>query len=458
MADPVRNDPRRAAEGELSEWRGWRRFDRMVVRYAILAIAVLVIVLVTFDRIEYLNSQYRLYQRTRLDIRTLLQLQLDEETGIRGYAATLSPPFLEPYQTARPQLIALLVRLSPSFDPDRPDGLALADFARQHSRWEGMVAVPIAKDPRSPDNAARERLGRAFVDRMRADVWAIDAWYARLGADAGNQARILEYLCAGLIVALIALAGLIAYVSERRSARHEERLLVDLVENRDSATRLSDWRSKVVAMLAHDFKSTLGVISAYVGLLEDFPERRGDPQIYRGMEGAVKELAAMADEALLMARVAAGNLKIALAPQDLAGILDEIARRYSGRREVRLDRANGDLFVRGDRAYLLRAFDNIVGNAIKYSPEETPVDVRAGRNAAGDAVVTVRDRGRGIDPEDVPHVFEAYWRSSTASSEGGTGVGLFVVKKIVDAHHGTVAVQSPLGEGTTVTVTLPAAR
>ena len=121
--------------------------------------------------------------------------------------------------------------------------------------------------------------------------------------------------------------------------------------------------------------------------------------------------------------------------------------------------AHGDLAaVSGDPDALRSAIQNIVGNAVKYSPDGATVDVAA--TAQGPAVqIRVVDRGLGIDKDDLPHIFKPFYRGrrAVAAEVRGSGVGLSVVRHVIDAHHGTIAIDSRAGEGTTVTVVLPAA-
>jgi signal transduction histidine kinase len=94
--------------------------------------------------------------------------------------------------------------------------------------------------------------------------------------------------------------------------------------------------------------------------------------------------------------------------------------------------------------------DNIIGNAVKYS--EQPVDIRISEDR-GYVRVSVMDRGVGISEADLPHIFEEFWRSENMQwSKRGSGVGLFIVKQIMEAHNGSIRVESAIGKGTTVTL------
>jgi two-component system phosphate regulon sensor histidine kinase PhoR len=117
--------------------------------------------------------------------------------------------------------------------------------------------------------------------------------------------------------------------------------------------------------------------------------------------------------------------------------------------------------VPGDRDELERVFDNLVENALKYGAAGKRVEIRLGRDAGPDgrpeAVVSVRDYGPGIAPEHLPRLTERFYRVDVGVSraEGGTGLGLALVKHILNRHHGRLIIESKLGEGATFTVRLP---
>ena len=120
--------------------------------------------------------------------------------------------------------------------------------------------------------------------------------------------------------------------------------------------------------------------------------------------------------------------------------------------------ANGALpAVTGDAAALRSAVQNIVGNAVKYSAKGGLVEVGA-RAGDGGVEIRVADRGLGIDAADLRHIFEPFYRGRRAvdAQIRGTGVGLSVVRHVIGSHNGTIAVDSHVGEGTTITVKLPA--
>jgi two-component system sensor histidine kinase ResE len=113
--------------------------------------------------------------------------------------------------------------------------------------------------------------------------------------------------------------------------------------------------------------------------------------------------------------------------------------------------------ILGNRDQLERVFTNVLDNAVKYTPADGRITVSLDR--AGDRYrATVRDTGRGIPPDELPHIFDRFYRADRARARqhGGTGLGLAIAEAIVAAHGGTITAESALGAGTAVHVTLPA--
>ena len=111
----------------------------------------------------------------------------------------------------------------------------------------------------------------------------------------------------------------------------------------------------------------------------------------------------------------------------------------------------------GDRNLLSQALGNLISNAIKYSPGDAPITVGV-RLDGDEVVVTVADRGIGIPQDDMGRLFERYYRGRNVSGVVGTGVGLYLVKIVVDLHGGSITVESREGEGSRFTMRLPSRR
>jgi two-component system phosphate regulon sensor histidine kinase PhoR len=112
--------------------------------------------------------------------------------------------------------------------------------------------------------------------------------------------------------------------------------------------------------------------------------------------------------------------------------------------------------ILADRSAMIRALQNLIGNALKYGNQGNWLSVRA-EAAGSDVLISVEDRGAGISPVDLPHIFEPFYRAAAVvdAQIQGSGLGLALVKQVVDAHHARINVDSTLQKGTTFTIILP---
>ena len=247
------------------------------------------------------------------------------------------------------------------------------------------------------------------------------------------------------------------------------RALRETIGERDeTAARLQDalrTRDEFLAAAAHDLKSPLSSIKIGAQMLVRRVERGGsaDPQLVREgltrIDQTATRAAAQVDELLDLARLQMGGpLELERQPVDLVdltrGVLAEHALA-SDRHELRLASDEPEVVGDWDEPRLRRVVGNLVDNAIKYSPNGGPVDVRVSREG-DEAVLAVADHGIGIPTAEMERIFERFQRAANVVGRiKGTGLGLASARHIVEAHQGTIRVESREGEGTIFTVRLP---
>jgi PAS domain S-box-containing protein len=241
-------------------------------------------------------------------------------------------------------------------------------------------------------------------------------------------------------------------ISERKEA--EERLRV--------ADRRKD---EFLAMLAHELRNPLAPIGAAadllrIGRLDEARVRQSSAIIGR----QVRHMTSLVDDLLDVSRVTRGLVKLARAPVAARTIVEEAIEQvrpmFEARRQaldVHLD--DPDATVLGDKARLVQVLSNLLNNAAKYTPESMRIGVSATVDAAqGRLVLAVRDEGIGMEAALTRHVFDLFTQAQRSSdrSQGGLGLGLALVKHLVELHGGTVACASPgLERGSSFTVALP---
>ncbi|HEX3702180.1 MAG TPA: ATP-binding protein, partial [Vicinamibacterales bacterium] len=229
--------------------------------------------------------------------------------------------------------------------------------------------------------------------------------------------------------------------------------------------RLARQQMEFVAAVSHELRTPLAVIcSAGENLADGVVADGAQVKRYGALvETEGRRLADMVERVLEFAGITAGTMRIARVGVDVARIVADAVGGLGGEaREgsvrVEMHDEGVQLAVMGDAAALRSAVQNLVGNAVKYSPAGTTVDVSTGVH---ETMVRVRviDRGLGIDAADLPHVFKPFFRGRRAldAEIRGSGVGLSVVRHVVEAHQGRIQIESRPGEGTTVTLELPRA-
>jgi signal transduction histidine kinase len=225
-------------------------------------------------------------------------------------------------------------------------------------------------------------------------------------------------------------------------------------------------REMFLASLAHDLKTPLTASLGYAQLLRREATKAGRSPSARRMAdwAAIIEVntaraAGLLDELLDIARLEAGHsLDLDRRPTDLVVLAKRVAvthRRGNERHRITADARAPEVVGEWDAARLARVLDNLLGNAVKYSPDGGEIAVRVGRDGAW-AVLTVTDQGLGIPPADLARIFERFQRGqNVAGRVAGSGVGLAGVRHVVEQHGGTVSVESREGVGSTFTVRLP---
>ncbi len=220
-------------------------------------------------------------------------------------------------------------------------------------------------------------------------------------------------------------------------------------------------KNELLATTSHDLKNPLSTIMGYADLISMTNRLNTQGQEYmRRVHSAVSHMRQLIDDLLDMARIESG-INLRYTDVNLRYLLDSITLSFRPQLEEKTMALDLSIppdmpVITADEGRLSQILNNLIGNAIKYTPSQGQIDVRAEVN--GDfANITVKDNGFGISPEDQTHVFDRFYRVRTPETEAidGTGLGLAIVKSLVELHGGEIGLQSHLGEGSTFHFTLP---
>ncbi|RJQ80414.1 HAMP domain-containing protein [Pseudonocardiaceae bacterium YIM PH 21723] len=217
--------------------------------------------------------------------------------------------------------------------------------------------------------------------------------------------------------------------------------------------KLADLRRSMVSDLSHELRSPLSNIRGWLEAVEDGVAEM-TPRLTRSLLEETMLLGRLVDDLQDLALADAGGLPLHRQDVLVREVLDQAAMA-SPDAEVTV-RVSGEPRVFADPGRLRQVVGNLVTNAVRYSPDGAPITLRAKEN--GDRVsIEVADSGPGIAAEDLPHVFDRFWRAEKSRNRatGGSGLGLAIVRQLVRAHGGDVSVRSALGEGSTFTISLP---
>lgn len=302
----------------------------------------------------------------------------------------------------------------------------------------------------------------AFAAALIAVFWLLSGWQAVLaGAGLLAAAQILPAILfsAGLVFPA-AQTTFVAWACFLAGASYHYLILRGRL---DFAEAQTNRYQKAVHYVTHEMRTPLTAIQGSSELISRYslPQDK-QRQIGELIHKESQRLARMVEMFLSVERLSAGQLEMKKEAVSVHSLLEECVRRLqpvAARKRITMQyEAAPDLLVDGDRELLEYACYNLISNAVKYSPAQTAIDVRA-QSSSDSILIAVRDQGYGMEPSELRKIFQKFYRARTAhkSGENGSGLGLAIVEEIVIQHQGSISVESQVGEGSCFTVSLPAA-
>jgi two-component system sensor histidine kinase VicK len=326
---------------------------------------------------------------------------------------------------------------------------------------DGVLAVSPAGTVILANPAAAAMLGED-IDRLMGQN--IGVLMDKAGAFVSNQSpeqtgNSLEYLMEGRDGAVLK-----AYVRAFHPTEEDDLGFVVVLHDITEEEQLEKARREFVANVSHEIRTPLTTVKSYIEALLDgaIHDREVAARFLSVIYHETERMARLVTDLLQLSRMDEGEESWRFSVLDVAPLVGEIVERYMiqcRKQEIRLTFSAdpGMFWVQGDKDKLYQVFDNILSNAVKYTSPGGTIDV-AVRVEGARVVTEVKDSGIGIPSEDLPHIFERFYRVDKARSRkmGGTGLGLSIAKEIIQHHQGQIDIESEMERGTTVIVSLPA--
>jgi two-component system sensor histidine kinase BaeS len=248
-------------------------------------------------------------------------------------------------------------------------------------------------------------------------------------------------------------------------ARAFNRMADDLHVRAEALAESDRARRQLLADVSHELMTPLTAIRGYaetLGLPQFLPASKEGQRAVKVIHEEGERIERLVKDLLDLARFEAGGMSLALENVDVDEIFERVSERHGQAAQekgvtIQVDSSEGDIRLLGDPHRLEQAVQNLASNALRHTPPGGRVRLTASRDG-GTVKVIVADNGVGIPAEHLPHVFDRFYKADQSRSKSGSGLGLSIVKAIVERHGGTVSVRSRQGVETVFEIVLPAER
>lgn len=234
---------------------------------------------------------------------------------------------------------------------------------------------------------------------------------------------------------------------------------VNIIRDVSHEREVDQLKSSLISTVSHELRTPLTMIQGFSELLLTREmEEKDSRKALEKIVASAKRLGRLIEDLLSVSRIESGRLEVRLDSVDVAQVVEDVATLFGRDREVRIDLDNELPSVMADGELLIRILTNLLSNAVKYSAAETPLSVTA-RSTDTDVEISISDQGIGMTKEETSRLFEKFFRADhpEVRSAGGTGLGLYITKNLVEMQGGHISAESEPGRGTTFRFTLPLA-
>lgn len=268
----------------------------------------------------------------------------------------------------------------------------------------------------------------------------------------------VEFSCSAIQTDIQGLKNLV-YVG--RDVTERKRAEAEMIKAVEREKELRELKSRFISMASHEFRNPMTSILSSIELLENYGNTltvEKKQKLYDRTKSAIQRMNELLEDVLLVSKAEAGKLEFNPTPLNLkkicTNLVEELQLTVGKKQKINFFYSGQENNVCMDEKLLLHILTNLLTNAIKYSPQDTPVHFSCSCEDT-EVIFEVQDEGIGIPPEDQLQLFESFHRAKNVGNIPGTGLGLAIVQKSVRLHGGKVIVKSEVGVGTTFRVILP---
>ena len=362
------------------------------------------------------------------------------------------------YPTDAPATVLATIGLGDATTKAHPEAAVdLTDDKAAQARADSAELPLSALQPDDPARRIGQAAGAAFVSVVPLGS---DGWGHRSLVVASTHRSLFHASDLSLLATLGTQTGIVA--DRRAMLADQEAMSARLAETVEALRSASRAKSDFLASMSHELRTPLSAILGFSDLMRHEPAVDDNvtvptewvEHVHRGGE----HLLALVNDVLDLSKVEAGRMELSFEPIDLGSAIGELVnglRPLADRKDLTLTADVGAVQLVADRGRFRQIVYNLVSNAIKFTPAGGRVTISAADD--GDTVrLAVADTGVGIAPEELPLIFDEFKQvGTTKDREGGTGLGLALAQRLIQAHGGSIDVDSAVGVGTTFTVSLP---
>ena len=326
-------------------------------------------------------------------------------------------------------------------------GVAAAIVRRTTTRDPSSV-IPYFEDTLRPLHDNFEVAAGELLDRQRADF--------------DSELRDTESFANRAELLLIVVAFIVVGIGAALAVKTVRRLRADYARveaARAAAAAAAAARDEMVAMVSHDLRTPLQTVLLGSAILDGIATTDVHRRQLRNVRNAASRMRRMIESLLEVARFDTGEVQLADDTCDASILVDETVEQFEPRaaeQAIALEVAHGHAPLHADRERVVEVLSNLIDNAFKHTPRGGSIRVTAEPHER-EVRFAVADTGAGIAPGDLPHVFDRFFQADGHAKRHGLGLGLYICKRLVEAHHGEIGVRSELGHGSEFWFTLPRA-